>query len=234
MIPTVAAFMVLIPRVKGYTALFGAWFVLSTHEIFWYVTYIVKSITSQEYFTSTVQAGDTLNQFVGTSVQMAQLFGIGAYLILLAYKKDINGKRRIPFQYLTLMIGVYAVWFALGFHIRTGYAGETTWYNDPATNIEEITSWIVAASGFVIFERKDMKKLDGTLNQLIGSKWESLYHKIVNGSHGISQRDSNSKALTDSSITQTIPEHEAFGNRPEDGSPDTSISTGPEEERRNR
>lgn len=156
--PLVGLFLIFIVKVKGYTAALGVWFVLSLHELLWYGTFLIMSIMSHQYFRATIGGNLGYGDIVGTTLQLAQLFGVGIIILL----------GRLPGRYFALMIAAYAVWFMLGFHIRTGYGiGETQWYNDPLTNIEEIASWVVAGLGFCLLMREDMKEVDERLSYVM-------------------------------------------------------------------
>jgi len=177
-LPSVAAFMFLVPRVKAYTAAVGGWFVLGVHEILWYVSFITISLSSGTYQTFVVNGSGLDPAWFASTVQLFELTGIGLYCFAL---------KKFPIRYIAIMLGVYTVWLAMGFHVRTGYNGETIWWDDPLTNMTEIASWAIAGISFCILEREHMKIIDVRLkayllsgiNLLIGLCIKVLEHESV-------------------------------------------------------
>ena len=145
-LPSVALFMLTTQKVKSWTALYASGVVMSVHEIFWYVCAVIMT---------KVQGAPNVFEIFGTLIQFLEILGFGSYLIF---------TKKHPWKYLLLMAGVYAAWFAMGFHIRSGYAGPTTYYFDPATNITEIASWVIAGIAFCALERDNIKDLDSRIN----------------------------------------------------------------------
>lgn len=176
-LPICGLFMFTIGRVKGYTAALGVWFVLGVHEYFWYFSFIILSIYTQTYYAPAVQGNPLDPRWFGTIVQVGEGIGIGIYLIALKKNPSKEG-RRFPWKYFIVMGAVYAVWLLMGFHIRTGYHGETIWWNDPVVNITEITSWVIGGVGFCALEREDMRKIDLSLTAWIGELINLLITKL--------------------------------------------------------
>lgn len=185
-LPICGVFMFTIGRVKGYTAALGVWFLLGIHEYFWYFSFIIISIYTQTYYAPSVQDVGLNARWFGTIVQVAEGVGIGIYLIAL---KKQRGK--IPWKYFLVMAAVYAVWLLMGFHIRTGYHGETTWWNDPIANMTEIASWVIAGVAFCALEIQDMRKIDLSLTAWIGELINLLITKLQKmNTHGFFQGQS--------------------------------------------
>lgn len=170
--PIVGGFLILVERVKGYTALLAGGFILAVHEMLWYVAFGIMTTINHTDTSFTVGGA----AWIGTTLQVIYMVTIGFYIAV---------RRSIPYSYLWIMIGVYAFWVLTGFHIRSGYNGLTEYWNDVPTIATEIGSWVVAGIAFCILEFKQMRDIDLRLTYWILALVNLLITKIQRrGMHG--------------------------------------------------
>ncbi len=155
----------------GVISTWGSWLMWTLHEGAWWIT----------------------NLFFDPKGWML-LFGLGSLLTLTTLWVLARVFRYFPWRAGLWIVAFYVVWAYFGFHVTVNYEGPTAFYADPGTFAWEIASWLWAAIGFWILERKNLLEWYGRVRVSLNMR------QSLNSSMEESSRDQYGKTRVSRSV----------------------------------